>query len=279
MRPGVTLLAIAGVAACAHPSRGASPDTSREVRVLVYNIHAGKDAKGVENLERVAVVVRESGADIVLLQELDVRTRRSGGVDQPAELARLTGFHAAFGKSLDYQGGEYGIAILSRWPVAASATRRLPVTPPQERAGGVYEPRAALLATLAIPGVPLTVINTHIDPSGDDRWRLQEIRTILGMADSLRRAGATLLVGGDFNSTPESAVQVRVRASSLRDAWGECGRGDGFTYPADSSVKRIDYLFLTGALRCTKATVPGTEASDHRPLLVKVRLDGRRNPA
>lgn len=254
-------------------------EAPRELRVLVYNIHAGKDAKGVDNLERVAAVVRESGADIVLLQELDVRTQRSGGVDQPAVLARLTDLYSVFGKSLDYQGGDYGIAILSRWPVAMSTTRRLPVAPPQERAGGSYEPRTALMATFALPGRHLTVVNTHIDPSGDDRWRLQEIRTIIAMADSLTRAGSTFLVGGDFNSTPESEVQVRVRGGSLRDAWAECGRGDGLTYPADSSVKRIDYLFLTGSLHCTEATVPKTQTSDHRPLFVKVRLDGRRNPA
>jgi len=243
----------------------------RTARVLVYNMHAGKDAKGVDNLERIASIVDSLHADIVLLQEVDVNTQRSGRVDQPATLARLTGFNAAFGKSLDYQGGDYGIAVLSRWPISSDTTYHLPVEPPQERSGGSYEPRAALRVIIAAPGGPLAVVNTHLDPSGDDRWRRQEIRTVLAIAASLRARGIPTLAGGDFNSTPESSTQDTVRASGLRDAWTTCGQGNGLTYPADSSVKRIDYLFLSGSATCANAIVVRTDASDHRPLFVTVR--------
>jgi endonuclease/exonuclease/phosphatase (EEP) superfamily protein YafD len=75
-------------------------------------------------------------------------------------------------------------------------------------------------------------------------------------------------VAGDFNSEPGSAVVSRLRDSGLRDAWTECGRGEGFTYPADRPTKRIDYVFLSGTLRCTAAEVLDTQVSDHRPLLV-----------
>ena len=234
-------------------------------------MHAGKDAKGVDNLARIASLVDSVRADVVLLQEVDRNTERSGRVDQPAALARLTGFNAAFGKSLDYQGGEYGIAVLSRWPISSDTTYRLPVEPPQERSGGSYEPRAAVRVIIAAPGGPLAVVNTHLDPLGDDRWRRQEIRTVLAIVASLRSRGIPTLAGGDFNSTPESATQDTVRAAGLRDAWTTCGQGDGLTYPADSSVKRIDYLFLTGAATCSNAVVVRTDASDHRPLLVTVR--------
>ena len=79
-----------------------------------------------------------------------------------------------------------------------------------------------------------------------------------------------VLLGGDLNSTPESQVQQNLRASGLRDAFAECGRGTGLTFPADSAVKRIDYLYLTGGMRCTLAEVPATRVSDHLPLLVEV---------
>jgi endonuclease/exonuclease/phosphatase family metal-dependent hydrolase len=234
-------------------------------------MHAGKDAKGVDNLARIAALVDSLRADIVLLQEVDRNTQRSGGVDQPAVLSKLTGHHAAFGKSLDYQGGDYGIAILSRWPISAETTFHLPVTPPQERSGGSYEPRAALRVIIASPAGPLAVVNTHLDSSGDDKWRRQEIRTVLAIVDTLRQRGIPTLAGGDFNSTPESSTQETVRASGLRDAWVLCGQGDGLTYPADSSVKRIDYLFLSGAATCRGATVVKTDASDHRPVFLVVR--------
>src|SRR5688500_10783479 len=119
---------------------------SAPLRVMVYNIHAGKDAKGADNLERVAALVKTSEADIVLVQEVDRGTRRSGGVDQLATLMRLTGMHGVFGKSLDYQGGLYGIAILSRWPVTRDEVVPLRIEPPQPRAGGSLEPRIALIA-------------------------------------------------------------------------------------------------------------------------------------
>lgn len=253
--------------------RTARPAASDTVRVVVYNIHAGKDAAQIDNLERVAAVVMGSSADVVLLQEVDRMTERSGGVDQAAVLARLTKMHATFGKSLDYQGGEYGIAILSRWPVALSRTANLPVSPPQQRAGGSREPRVALLAVIDRPAGRLLVINTHLDASRDDNYRMQEIRTVRALADSVRAASAGtawIMVGGDLNATPESDVQKQLLAHGWRDAWLLCGRGNEMTYPADSGVKRIDYLYLAPALGCATAEVIDTRASDHRPLLVRV---------
>ena len=226
---------------------------------MVYNIHAGKDAAGVDNLARVAELITSRNADIVLLQEVDRGTTRSGGVDQLEELKRLTSLHGVFGKSLDYQGGEYGIAILSRWPIEGTAIIPLRTDPPQPRAGGSLEPRIALSANTN----GIRVVNTHLDASREDTWRLQEISRLGGSV-----SGGPILVGGDFNSTPESAVQHNWRQSGLRDAWTECGAADGLTYPADTPVKRIDYLFLGRGFRCESAEVIETTASDHRPLLV-----------
>ena len=263
-------LLLAGCALARGVRGGATQSPPASIRVLVYNIHAGKDAAGVDNLARIADVIRGTRADVVLLQEVDRGMRRSGGVDQPAELARLTGFSAAFGKSLDFDGGEYGVAILARWPVTRDTVLPLPVDPPQKRSGGVTTPRAALVATVAAPGGAVTVVNTHLDPTGNDHWRRQEVRQVAAAASALRATRARVLVGGDFNSTPESAAQEDARQGGLRDAWATCGRGDGLTYPADSAIKRIDYLYLTGDAACAEALVPRTTASDHRPLVVQV---------
>src|SRR4029079_8484203 len=56
------------------------------VRVLVYNIHAGTDAARIDNLDRVAEIIRRSRADVVLLQAAGKRTRRSGGAQQRERL-------------------------------------------------------------------------------------------------------------------------------------------------------------------------------------------------
>lgn len=268
----VTLAACVAWVACVGRSAQSSPAPA-ELRVLVYNIHAGKDAGGVDNLERVAAVVRESGADVALLQEVDRNTERSGRVDQVAELARRTGLHAVFGRSLDFQGGHYGIAILARWPAVADSTVHLPVTPAQARSGGSYEPRVLLHATVVAGGDTIHVLNTHLDASRADSYRMQEAAAVGSVVRALGagRAGRTLvLLGGDFNATPESAVHGRVEESGVRDAWPGCGTGGGFSYPASGPAKRIDYLFLMAPARCTGARVLDSDASDHRALLFTV---------
>lgn len=264
-----------GLAGCASmpPAAGAAAST----RVLVYNIHAGRDADGADNLTAVAELVRGSRADVVLLQEVDRGTRRSGGVDQVAVLAGLTGYHAAFGRTLDYQGGEYGIALLSRWPIASDSVVRLAVRPAQERAGGSYEPRGVLHARLATPSGTLHVLNTHLDASADDRYRLQEVETVLALAARLRGAGEHVVLGGDLNATPESAVLARLRDGGWTDAWPGCGSGEGHTFPAAAPTRRIDYLVLPASLRCDSAAVLESTASDHRPVLFVVSARGSRS--
>ena len=241
--------------------------------MLVYNIHAGKDAGGVDNLVRVAELVADTEADIILLQEVDRGTQRSAGVDHVAELRRLTGYHGAFGRTLDYQGGQYGIAILSRWPIVSDSMIQLPVVPPQERAGGSYEPRGALHARIAVPGArqPVHVVNTHLDPSRDPHYRRQEIAGVLGAIRDL--GDVVIFLGGDLNATPDDSAIASIAGSGLRDAWVACkSAGPGLTYPASTPVKRIDYLWIPRAAACREATVLTTEASDHRPLLVRVDL-------
>jgi endonuclease/exonuclease/phosphatase family metal-dependent hydrolase len=263
---------LTALAACG-PAARSTPAAARtvELRVLVYNIHAGKDATGADNLGRVARLVREHDVDIALLQEVDSLTSRSGGVDQTSTLARLSGRHGVFGRTLDYQGGGYGIAILSRFPVRADTLVHLPVEPPQERAGGSREPRGALLATVETRAGPVHLLDTHLDASKGDDFRLQEARHVVALLDSLRRSGAPVLAGGDFNAPVESPVIGLLADAGWRDGWVACGgSGPGLTYPAGAPVKRIDFLFLSAGLRCLSAEVVGDEISDHHGVLFRV---------
>lgn len=274
MRRVVLFLLALSLTGCA--ARQVPPQT-KPLRVLVYNIHAGKDAGGADNLARVADLVTMTHADIVLLQEVDVGTTRSGGVDQLEALRRLTGHHGAFGRTLDFQGGQYGIAVLSRWPIQADSMISLPVVPAQARAGGSYEPRGALHVTVAHPDGPVHVLNTHLDPGKDPHYRRQEIAGIRGALERIHTAGRPVFFGGDLNATPDDSAIASLATARLRDSWMVCpGIGPSGTFPAAGPVKRIDYLWISETVRCSVAVVLASEVSDHRPLLVTLTIPRKR---
>ena len=80
------------------PGPGAAADT---IRILAYNIHHGAGMDGILDLRRVAALIRELDPDLVALQEIDSATTRTGGVDQAAELGRLTGLTPIFGRFVE----------------------------------------------------------------------------------------------------------------------------------------------------------------------------------
>ncbi|HUG27420.1 MAG TPA: endonuclease/exonuclease/phosphatase family protein, partial [Gemmatimonadales bacterium] len=105
---------------------GCTPPDPVTLRVVSYNIRHGRGMDGEVNLERTAAVLRQLTPDIVALQEVDNRVTRSGGEDQAAVLGGLLGMEHAFGSFMDYQGGQYGMAILSRHPIVRVDPVRLP---------------------------------------------------------------------------------------------------------------------------------------------------------
>jgi endonuclease/exonuclease/phosphatase family metal-dependent hydrolase len=260
---GRSFLVLSAIAITGCQSMGRSdPDP---MRVLVYNIHAGTDATRSPNLERVAKVIKDSRASIVLLQEVDRKTRRSGSVDQLARLRELTGYRGVFGRTIDYDGGQYGIAILSRWRIASSAFAPLPV----EGAPANFEARGALVARIVSPHGVIRVVNTHLDATRADVYRIQQARTLGDLARSQSDSGFTLL-GGDMNAEPASEPMRILAGTGWQDLFASCGTGQPFSFPADKPTKRIDYLLGRSNTNCVRAEILDTQASDHRPVLFEV---------
>ena len=113
------------------------------MRVLAYNVKHGRGNDGKVDLGRTARVIRRLNPDVVALQEIDKNADRSGKIDEARELAKLTGLqHHAFGRFFDFQGGEYGMAIISRYPLSEAKNLRLP---------DGAEPRTSLIATVDAP--------------------------------------------------------------------------------------------------------------------------------
>ena len=234
---------------------------TRTVDVVSFNIHFGRH-DGRSTLEPIAAALRTWDADVVLLQEVDRFRRRSGLRDQPAWLAAQLGMSHVYGANVlrrpegaGRPRSEYGLAILSRFPIVDSVNTRLPNRPGLEQ-------RGLLRARVDINGWLLDVYNTH--------WQHTSGSMRAAQAAAVRRvvAGGSypVVLGGDFNAKPGSAP-VRTMTSLLTDSWA-AGVGPGFTAPASRPGKRIDYLMHSAPLVAESAAVLDSGASDHRAVQV-----------
>ena len=87
------------------------------LRILSYNIHHAEGVDGKLDVPRIAQVILSVDPDLVALQEVDKNTIRTGKVNQDIELSRLTKMNSVFGSNITFQGGQYGNAILSKFPI------------------------------------------------------------------------------------------------------------------------------------------------------------------
>ncbi len=223
-------------------SGGADPGGAPPVtlRIVSYNIHHGAGNDEVLDLERIARLIRSLDPDLVALQEVDNRAERTGGIDQAAELGRLTGMNSVFGKFMDFQGGEYGMAVLSALPVVASENHRLP-------AGS--EARSALVVRVRLPGDQgeLTFAGIHFYRTAEER--MAQARRVL---EVLAPEEGPVILAGDFNSTPDSAVMKLIGETFTIPDKGS----DRFTFPSHGADREIDFMAWRPGDRSDRGRVP-----------------------
>jgi len=246
-----------------HVSAAALPQADQEpirLRVLTYNIHHGEGTDGVFDLERIAAVIKSVEPDLVALQEVDRNTGRSGGVDQAAELARLTGLEFYFGKAMDYDGGEYGEAILTRFSFEWSRT--YPLSAEEDK-----EPRAMAVVVVDLPdGNRLGFVGTHLDHTRDPTSRLMQVSEINELFSNRARGAPPFILAGDLNATVD-----REEMQILLEIWGDAATEKPEpTIPVVEPSRRIDYVLYTPWYRfqvVETRVLDEQVASDHRPVL------------
>jgi len=226
------------------------------------------------NISRTGLTIAAARPFLVGLQEVDNLTSRHPGDDQMAILSRITGMNFAFGKMRDFEGGGYGIGILSRFPILEAREFHYysPGQPPRTPAEcAIYKENdycGGLLAVrLQIPGFPkrFWFATTHFGLGEQLSHLAPEFMAYL---DSI---GDPFIVTGDFNSVPTS-LAVRTITQRYADMWPRCGpKGSaGFTFDAGKPFERIDYHFWGNGttLTCANAArVLDTQTSDHRPVV------------
>jgi len=236
---------------------------SRQVRILTYNIHHGEGMDRKFDLPRIAAVIKATKPDIVALQEVDNKTLRAMRVDQAARLGKLTGMHAIFGKAMDFRMGQYGEAILSRYPMTDTKTHALPHTK-------ACEPRCALEATIHLgkeENAPtFRFVATHLEHA-DKAVRLSQAKALCQLFGKETDSATPLILAGDLNSQPGSPP-IKV----LTKDWTDATAGNlKSTWPSDKPKIKVDYVMFRPANRWRVVEVKVIDdhgASDHRPVLV-----------
>jgi endonuclease/exonuclease/phosphatase family metal-dependent hydrolase len=237
----------------------------KEIKVMTYNVHHCNPPSAGEKIDvpAIAKVINVEKPDLVALQEIDVNTIRSGkGINQARLLAELTGMKFFFSKAIDHQGGEYGVAVLSRFPIADSMKLSLPIHPdkPEE-----LRTVAAVRVVLA-SGQSLLFASTHLGLKEPNRLLQAE-----KIVEHFGKNDLPMIIGGDFNATPESKVIQYFDQHFSRTCISDCAP----TIPVNNPTKTIDFIMFNDkkSLEVVDTRVISEKyASDHLPVVTRLRL-------
>ena len=253
--------------------RAVIPPKGQSLRVMTYNIYGARATSpaNAADLDAIAEVIRRQNPDFVTLNEVDVFTNRTGkDVHQARDLAEKLGMEWHFSKAIDRDGGEYGDAVLSKYPILEKRSYRLPCA--AEQPG---EDRSLCVIRVQIDGKDLYVASTHLDHLSGDASRLVQATEIRRIRDT--ELEGDLILCGDLNAIPSSNVIATV-TSFLTNT----GPIDQYTFPSDDPSRKIDYIMYApiehfGVQNCQVVSrgdqqVGGVDASDHRPVIADIRF-------
>lgn len=259
-------LALPLMAAICSPACAQAQTTNLPIQagIASYNIHHGEGTDGKYDFERLASQFNHWQADVIALQEVDSMTTRSGKTYALGALADITRYYDTFCPTMDYQGGKYGIGMLSRQKPLKVTSYALP---------GKEEPRRLMVAEFK----DYVVACTHLSLNADDR--MASLPIILQAA---RNTDKPFVIAGDWNDTPNSPFTKALSKDF-------CLRSNTrlATFPADSPKDCIDYIavykrsgepnysrsycYVNEPAVVTTATVGSSKtASDHRPIFAKM---------
>ncbi len=245
-------------------------DSAATIRFMTYNIHHGEGIDSIIDISRISQIILDNKIDVVALQEVDKGVKRTNKIDIPELLAEQTGMNYSFHKNINYQDGEYGNCILSRFPIISDTNFHYSML----REG---EQRGLLQTVIDFEGIHIAVMNTHLDYREDDSERISNVGQIFKTVENY--SGMPIIIAGDFNDVPASRTHLKMKEKFI-DVWEFLSDEYGFTYPTENPIKRIDYIFLkklsdqSEEVRIipTKIYILKSFASDHLPVIVEFEI-------
>ena len=237
-------------------------DQNLRLRILSYNIHHAEGVDGKLDVPRIAQVILSVDPDLVALQEVDKNTIRTGKVNQDIELSRLTKMNSVFGSNITFQGGQYGNAILSKFPIIKNKNFLLPNVDSGEQ-------RGLLQSQIQISNKEnILFFSTHLDHRRSDTERLASAKAINQIISLDNKSPAIL--AGDFNDVPDSPT-----LKELGKVWLRTNKKILRTIPASKPSRQIDYIFVQPKERwkiIESQVLDEDIASDHRAIFSIIEL-------
>ena len=228
------------------------------LRVVTYNLHQGFSPDGRLDPEALARVIEASGAEVVALQEVSRGWVINSSFDLLGWLSERLQMPMVFGPTAD---PHWGNALLTSLPVTRSENFSLPD-------GMIPLRRGYLDVDLDLGGEKLRVLVTHFihtRPAGPIRER--QARALLsGWAGTPRT-----LIMGDLNDPPDSPSIGYFRDAGFHQATALLPPDERATHHR-KGPRELDYIWATPDLVFSDTEIPYSEASDHLPIAVTVRL-------
>lgn len=230
------------------------PQTPNTVRVMSYNICNARGMDDIVDYQRIADIIDKTAPDVVTLQELDSVTNRSKGVDVLSQLASLTAMYPVYGASILYDGGKYGIGVLSK--EKPLSWKRIPLP-------GREEARSLLMVEF----MDYVMCCSHFSLNADDR-----LASVGIIDEAVKDFEKPVILAGDVNATPQTPVM-----EAFKKNWIILSDPAKFTFPSDKQDSTIDYILgynpegYTYSVWQTRVLTEPV-ASDHLPLFADVRL-------
>jgi endonuclease/exonuclease/phosphatase family metal-dependent hydrolase len=220
---------------------------------MTYNIRNATGMDNVTDYGRIAEVITSNNAEVVAIQEIDSVTQRSKGVFVLEEIAGHTKMELSFNASIPFQGGKYGIGILSKEKPLSVKSFALP---------GREEKRSALVAEFK----DYVVCCTHFSLNPDDR-----LLSVAIINECTKTYKKPVFLAGDLNDSPSSNL-----IAELQKSWTILNDTDKHTFPSDKPKTCIDYVLVRKTDKVeviNTAVIDEKIASDHLPVYVDVRID------
>lgn len=230
-----------------------SAQAQNTLKLMSYNIKNANGMDNVCNFQRIANVINNTSPDVVAIQEVDSMTNRSGQKYVLGEIAERTQMHGYFAPAIDYDGGKYGIGLL---------TKQVPLRLQSLPLPGREEARTLILAEFT----DYIYCCTHMSLTEEDRMKSLEL--VKAFTSSSTKP---LFLAGDMNAEPESGF-----IKKLQKDFQILSNPKQHTFPAPDPKETIDYIATLkqnakGFAVISAKVINEPMASDHRPILVELR--------